>query len=192
MTAPDAALEEMRQNAIREAQLKMMMMQAHAQHVQMHQPHHQYLHPAAAAPGHLVAHVMQATVNAQLEAMRQRELHRQQMLLQAKVQRERREAELLDEQEATAAGGTKHGAIADAAVVDAAGSDEAVSPHNPEPTQHLKIKNKSLGKNPHFFSLPDAFAALTPLPPTRPPLLPLSHPSSLAPRSFTRITCPLS
>lgn len=112
--------------AIRQAQMNMTQMN-------MTQMSQRYPQPAAVPaplpypPGPQVlrppppsfAQLAQASVHAQLEAMRQRQIQRAQQLMQEQAQRERREAELKDEQDAMAAGSTNLGVIADAAVVDA-------------------------------------------------------------------------
>ena len=148
----DAALEEMRQRAIREAQMNLGAFRPQAAAQQPMPPTYQQpmpptyqqpmppTHPYALQqqqhlypPPHYSQAMVGQMVQAHLEAMRQRELQRQQMLWLQKEQREKEEAELKAEAEAeaeaTAAGGTKHGAIADAAVVDSALSDDSVRTH---------------------------------------------------------------
>jgi hypothetical protein len=183
-----ADFEEVRQRAIQQA-MRQAQAQAMAQarggvvmqapppqpmYSHLHHPHHAHNGGGAGGGGvpgngnggdnlmgNLAQHLQQQMMAAQLEALRQREILRQQQLMQAAVARERREAEAADEREAMAAGGTRHGAIADAAVVDAAGADEAVSCKSPDKTRK-KIRKKTLGRTQQL--LP----SLTPsLPPSR-------------------------
>lgn len=94
----------------------------------------------------LAEQMVQRSLSMQVEALRRREVMKHQMILQRQVENER--AKMEEEEEATVAGGTTNGAIADAAVVETGQSDDTVRGDATEYSYSIASHRLTLTRSP--------------------------------------------